>query len=106
MLQWVHGPRTVVSPVYWITRNGEIMLQWVHGPRTVVSPKGVVESWPRDIASMGPRSEDRGVNLSIPSICPAPGSFNGSTVRGPWCPKKPRHQNSPPWLQWVHGPRT
>src|SRR5438876_880425 len=37
ILQWVHGPRTVVMPcgsAYALAAGGT--LQWVHGPRTVV----------------------------------------------------------------------
>ena len=61
LLQWVHGPRTVVM------EDGGIMaarkrktLQWVHGPRTVVMTGG-----------LGARQHFQK-------------GFNGSTVREPW----------------------
>src|SRR6266496_2728262 len=65
-LQWVHGPRTVVSGA---GRNDEpapaVGLQWVHGPRTVVSLWRMRQQLIPDGASMGPRSEDRGVESSL-----------------------------------------
>ena len=111
VLQWVHGPRTVVMPEKvargkrhgssfngstvrepWLcTRLGLLlsfkvgkMLQWVHGPRTVVMSNGTQ-----------PGQERRRFNGSTvrePWLCKAKKSptktkkkgFNGSTVREPW----------------------
>ncbi len=87
MLQWVHGPRTVVMPFAhrlgsprhvsfngstvrepWLcvargacSRQSQGRLQWVHGPRTVVMPRGCMAiDLQYTHASMGPRSENRG----------------------------------------------
>ena len=61
----------------------EDTLQWVHGPRTVVMARGSNGDGPGTVASMGPRSENRGyalhVHRHVSSAC-----FNGSTVREPW----------------------
>ena len=134
------------------------LLQWVHGPRTVVM-RTVRSTNDRRVcnASMGPRSENRGYVHRRRRCRQRPGRFNGSTVREPWlwtqsqtetdagapsfngstvrepwlCPKKgeclglsvaasmgPRSENRGyglvphragahhGGLQWVHGPRT
>ncbi len=84
-LQWVHGPQTVVmkdgkgnSAKQANSFNGSTVLrpwlcdaplervkalqtlQWVHGPQTVVMFIGESSPWEASIASMGPRSSDRG----------------------------------------------
>src|SRR5437868_3208152 len=87
--------------------SGWAWLQWVHGPRTV----GVNGVRHRRVllllASMGPRSEDRGcahTPADSPRWCRR---FNGSTVRGPWVWTEPGHAVFRAHaLQWVHGPRT
>ena len=116
-LQWVHGPRTVVMGVH--RRPGEgrwQMLQWVHGPRTVVmDPSGPDDGHDR-LASMGPRSENRGYDRRDEIIFDRFSSFNGSTVREPWlCSKSifiTTQQVSfngstvrEPWL-WTAAPKT
>ena len=85
------------------------VLQWVHGPRTVVILLHQTTAAGRFVASMGPRSENRGYRSSAPACaraswslqwvhgprtvviwsCQAAGParhlcFNGSTVREPW----------------------
>ena len=60
------------------------LLQWVHGPRTVVIVGGFTNGLREAKASMGPRSEDRGYRFKeLQHREPSP-RFNGSTVRGPW----------------------
>ncbi len=82
-LQWVHGPRTVVMQDRQGGSKAGQGLQWVHGPRTVVMrgwERPLVKTW---LASMGPRSENRGYGEdSLPL------------------------EINPGGLQWVHGPRT
>ncbi len=36
LLQWVHGPQTVVMAAWTIAAKKMAALQWVHGPQTVV----------------------------------------------------------------------
>ncbi len=112
VLQWVHGPRTVVMDRR-TTRTGRTatcMLQWVHGPRTVVMVSG---HWyvhtAGERASMGPRSENRGYAVVRTGAHCAGGVASmgpRSENRGYVLPADPvaatRHQ----MLQWVHGPRT
>ena len=108
-------------------------LQWVHGPITVVMPRvTAVPDQCGDVASMGPRSDNRGYDIGTtgPEQCRL--RFNGSTVREPWLcrglvdgPACRRRASMGPRsrtvvmptaakngnaacivLQWVHGPRT
>ena len=107
-----------------------LVLQWVHGPRTVVMRRhGRLRRLHE--ASMGPRSENRGYFRSHRGPARNWHSFNGSTVREPWLflatgwPVSPdccasmgprsenrgyrsssRRRTSRCELQWVHGPRT
>ncbi len=85
------------------------MLQWVHGPQTVVMALDAVRDVAKIFASMGPRSSDRGyaVNCPSPEVVRIPlqwvhgpqtvvmqvydhdrashnNGFNGSTVLRPW----------------------
>src|SRR5947207_26965 len=86
-LQGVHGRRTVVSWAWYISGPGEERKGFngstVRGPwcRRIVRH----QPFPVGLASMGPRSEDRGVaDLDRWRCRPcAQGGFNGSTVRGP-----------------------
>ena len=60
MLQWVHGPRTVVMLPGEPPAAEGLVLQWVHGPRTVVMLASPCPTAAPTPASMGPRSENRG----------------------------------------------
>ncbi len=83
-LQWVHGPRTVVmSSVCPDGLSTRLWLQWVHGPRTVVMSAPWAVPTRAAVASMGPRSENRGYGCEP-------------------CQTRPGRDR----LQWVHGPRT
>src|SRR6478672_11314409 len=59
------------------------LLQWVHGPITVVMSLDVPLPYPRAVASMGPRSDNRGYGYAV-------WPRGGARVK----------------LQWVHGPIT
>ncbi len=64
-LQWVHGPQTVVMDQYGsILPHLRHELQWVHGPQTVVMVPLELRAWAERVASMGPRSSDRGYGQS------------------------------------------
>src|SRR5260370_6748849 len=82
-LQWVHGPITVVMEYKDAARAQFGWLQWVHGPITVVMGGLDELRCPEYLASMGPRSDNRGYAHAT----------NGSAGG--------RHR-----LQWVHGPIT
>ena len=59
-------------------------------------------------ASMGPRSENRGYERATEDYRRGAGGFNGSTVREPWLCSRltgSAYRLRGP-LQWVHGPRT
>ena len=59
-LQWVRGPKTAVSFQQITRRPRFAKLQWVRGPKTAVSNENMCLCSPLNLASMGPRSEDRG----------------------------------------------
>src|SRR5206468_4048447 len=132
-LQWVHGPRTVVSPCSQSAAynqrfgfNGSTVrgpwcriqliiqrtvvtaeLQWVHGPRTVVSKAHVGIARHAGEASMGPRSEDRGVAEAQDT-----GGVVSKQLQWVHGPRTVVSLSTPSYcsisrrLQWVHGPRT
>jgi len=81
-LQWVHGPITVVMIEDRFAFVFNRRLQWVHGPITVVMRYAALSTAEQHVlASMGPRSDNRGYDRQD-----QPGSslwtrFNGSTVR-------------------------
>ncbi len=131
-LQWVHGPRTVVisnlgqSKTAIKSFNGSTVREpWLSpicfdtvydckvasmGPRS--ENRGYQGGQPLECqlsasASMGPRSENRGYLHVCCRLSCLPCCFNGSTVREPWLSC---WQNTGPMfgdmLQWVHGPRT
>ena len=133
LLQWVHGPRTVViaevaasddgndakasmgprseNSGYRISLPPDVMpfrlLQWVHGPRTVVIWAGRARG-----EGIEPLQWVHGPRTVVNSPCNARGShpdqsFNGSTVREPWLTRPlPSVPCGTFALQWVHGPRT
>ena len=82
-LQWVHGPITVVMHRHHARSVAMPELQWVHGPITVVMRASTVVLRHGGLASMGPRSDNRGY------------AANGDARRP-----------SAVQLQWVHGPIT
>src|ERR1019366_2545487 len=57
LLQWVHGPKTVVIALAAFMIAEVKSLQWVHGPKTVVILGSLVTPGYLFVASMGPRSE-------------------------------------------------
>ncbi len=59
-LQWVHGPITVVILMGSPLSIAAILLQWVHGPITVVIYHKEDMRALGELASMGPRSDNRG----------------------------------------------
>src|SRR5947209_3073395 len=84
------------------------MLQWVHGPRTVVMLAEDTVSDARLRASMGPRSENRGYGPHLGSQ----GVHGGGASMGPRSENRGyavwpgASLISAARLQWVHGPRT
>ena len=62
VLQWVHGPITVVIGlgIRQALSNVTAQLQWVHGPITVVMKADYDRRMRASSASMGPRSDNRG----------------------------------------------
>ncbi len=82
MLQWVHGPRTVVMSHFPDTKCRNMQLQWVHGPRTVVMYTAVNTS------------------LCAERLQWVHGPRTVVIIRGRGWAGQPRA------LQWVHGPRT
>ena len=84
MLQWVHGPITVVMAAHGAATEVAQKLQWVHGPITVVMVQpGMPQIVQGCRASMGPRSDNRGYGRA----------YQPSSRRAVM-------------LQWVHGPIT
>src|SRR5579871_2936966 len=59
-LQWVHGQVTVVIPIFGDLYGSPATLQWVHGQVTVVIREQVAGPRRSRLASMGPRSGNRG----------------------------------------------
>src|SRR5437870_5817714 len=59
-LQWVNGRITVVMSTLFAMSSGRTPLQWVHGRITVVMI--IIQAARQDawVASMGPRSDNRG----------------------------------------------
>src|SRR4051794_33900714 len=80
MLQWVHGPITVVMVAKWRAKLGETKLQWVHGPITVVMLEPPQPEEPQLLLQWvhGPITV---VMAAIARQMPGPRRFNGSTVR-------------------------
>ncbi len=83
-----------------------MVLQWVHGPRTVVINHAGPHRIEHDGASMGPRSENRGYYLppmsSNSSARASMGPRSENRGYSPYGHKEERQSR----LQWVHGPRT
>ncbi len=107
-LQWVHGPQTVVmfERIYAIAESEE--LQWVHGPQTVVMVILCRQHLHRQIASMGPRSSDRGYARKgwperARTDTASMGPRSSDRGYGPYHRVDGRSANG---LQWVHGPQT
>ncbi len=83
------------------------MLQWVHGPQTVVMRRAASPAGGVVLASMGPRSSDRGYVQDLQPLRTKLASFNGSTVLRPWlCFIVLSPATVFSRLQWVHGPQT
>ena len=66
-----------------------------------------LQAAPVSLASMGPRSENRGYKAIAAITKAEQPCFNGSTVREPWlfCDTS-MSKDAKKKLQWVHGPRT
>ena len=108
LLQWVHGPRTVVMA--WLDGDTFAFVAGFNGSTVRepwLCPVAVAHEPAPCAASMGPRSENRGYGRRRIVVEVSPVRFNGSTVREPWLCNA-----TGPWawmsdaLQWVHGPRT
>ncbi len=110
MLQWVHGPQTVVmaAAIGLVIAAIVAWLQWVHGPQTVVMSFGDSSDSQRKKASMGPRSSDRGYAVQTVFAYHNIRASMGprSSDRGYVAARTTNLLHSFYRLQWVHGPQT
>ncbi len=107
-LQWGHDPKTVDGWIrlVGITLTCCLSLQWGHDPKTVDGPT-LVKNWIfNSIASMGPRSEDRGWLWRTEAAGHQGVGFNGATIRRPWMAFAGRRCRLQHALQWGHDPKT